>query len=103
MRVVAHPALGRPEDARVLHPVGGKDLRLARVQMDRDRDEDGMLGIAEPFGRARVDGGGRECLLELRDRRPPERRIPFERHGVDRDVRSLGHGWERTELGPALC
>ena len=79
----------------MLNAVGGA-ARLTGVEVDRDGDDDRVLGIAEPLGGAGIDVRVRERLLELGDRRSPERRLPFERCCLNRDVRSPGHAEERT-------
>ena len=51
----------------MLDAVGREDLDLTRVEMDRDGDDDRVLGIAEPLGDAGLDRRVRERLLELRE------------------------------------
>ena len=63
----------------MLHPVGGEDGHVARVEMDGHGDDHGALRVAEPLGHGRGDVRVLERLLELRERCPPERGIPLER------------------------
>ena len=103
--VVADAALRRPDDARVLDAVAGKDDAAAVVHADRDRDDRRALRIAQPLGDVVRDVRDRNGLVELRDRHPVQRRIPLElgmgkllgqaRHGrrsVARVLHGLGAG-----------
>ena len=49
-RVVADAALRRPEHGRVLHAVGRERADAAVVERDRQREDHGPLGVAEPLG-----------------------------------------------------
>ena len=85
VRVVADPALRRPEDGRVLYAVCRQHGDVPRVEMNRHGDDHGALRIAQPLGYGRRDVGVFERLLELRERRPPERGVPLEsRRFLDR-------------------
>ena len=111
LRVVANAALRRAEHARVLHPVAGEDDARAVVELDRARDDDRPLGVAEPLGDPRVDVRVRDGLVELRDRRAVERRVELE-VGERRDVLCARHGAvsvsgtvhrELAALAPSWC
>ena len=91
LRVVANAALRRAEHARVLHPVAGEDDARAVVELDRARDDDRPLRVAEPLRDPRVDVRVRNGLVELRDRRAVERRVVLE-VGERRDVLCARHG-----------
>ena len=78
LRVVADAALRRAEHGRVLDAVAGEDDAAAVVHPDRDGEHDRALGVAEPLGDGVGDVRVRQRLLELRDRRPEERRVPLE-------------------------
>ena len=72
----------------MLHAVCREHGDVPRVEVDRHGDDHGALRIAQPLGYGRRDVGVLERLLELRERRPPERGVPLEsRRFLDR-----GHG-----------
>ena len=95
--VVAHAALGGAEDARVLDPVAREHDAPSVVELDRARHDDRALGMSEPLGDAVVDVGVRDRLVELRDRRPEERRVVLEVL-VRRHVLGARHG--RMSVAP---
>ena len=78
LRVVADPALGRPEHGRVLDAVAGEDDAAAVVELDRDGEHDRALRVAEALGDGVGDVRVRQCVLELRDGRLEERRVPLQ-------------------------
>ena len=107
LRVVADPALRRPEDGGVLDAVAGEDDAAAVVELDRDGEHDRALGVAEALGDRVGDVRVRPRQLELRDRGLEQRRVPLEvrlcsgffdlRHGEEcKDSDSDAGGGSRT-------
>ena len=91
LEVVADPALRRPEDARVLDAVPGKDDPRPLVHPDRDADDDRALRIAQALRDLIGDVRDGNRLVELRDRHPVERRVPLER-GMGKRFGRARHG-----------
>ena len=89
--VVADAALRRPEHGRVLDAVAREDRPAARVELDRDADDERALRVAEPLGDELLDVRVRERLLVLRQRRPVERRLPLQVPVPGRNLLHLGH------------
>ena len=95
VRVVADAALRRPEHRRVLHAVGRERPDGAVVQLDRQRQDHGPLGVAKPLGdrlgdarparapaRAEPAPAGRAACpirARARNRRPRPRRGLYDR------------------------
>ena len=76
--VVADPALGRPEHARVLDAVPHEDDAAAVVETHGAADDERALRVAQPLGDVLVDAGVRDRLVVLRDRGAVERRVELE-------------------------
>ncbi len=92
VRVVANPTFGRPKHTRVLNPVSRKDVDVPLVPPNRNRDHDGTFGVAKPLGDRLVDVRVGKRQLELLQRGPKERRIPFEPGFLRGELFDLGHG-----------
>ena len=84
----------------MLDPVGREDLDMAGVAADRNRDHHGPLRRGQPGDDRLVDVRVGNRLLELRQRRPKERRVPLELHLFDRRLLQLGHD---RSLGPVCA
>ena len=74
--VVAHAALRRAEQGRVLDAVAGEDLDRAVVAAERDADDDRALGVAEPLGDQVRDVRVGKRLLVLGARHAEQRACP---------------------------
>ena len=72
----------------MLDAVARKHPPASVVEPDRDADDEGALGEAEPLGHGIPDGGVRKRLLELRDRLVEEGRFPLQ---VPQIVLHFGH------------
>ena len=84
------PPFVGPEHARVLYAVAGEHDPASVVELHGTGDDDRALGVAQPLGDAVVDVRVRDRLVELRDRRPVERRVELE-VGERRDVLGARH------------
>ena len=75
----------------MLHAVAREDRPAAVVELDRDADDERALRVAQPLGDELVDVGVRERLLELRERRSVERRLPLQIAVLGRNLLHFGH------------
>ena len=75
----------------MLHTVGREDAEPPVVQPDRAADHERALRKPQPLRDVLLHAGTRQRLLELRERSPEERGIPFERRLGGRNVLHPGH------------
>ena len=75
----------------MLHAVAREDRPAPGVEPHGDADHERALRVAQPLGDELLDVGVRERLLVLRERRPVERRLPFQVPLLGRDLLYFGH------------
>ena len=89
----------------MLDAIAGEDDPALVVEPDGDGEHDGPLRVAQPLGDSFGDVRVGHRLLELRDGRAEERRVPFEL-GMGRRFLDLSHrrsvfsrGFRSTDAG----